>query len=462
MKEEIQKNVTDTFKAIEEFQNTQNCIFTFNQTQKSENGEILKCNNKHFVKISTSCDYLEFSKKIFSSTILINGVSYCCEDSLITTISFDEEKYEISLSDIYSGEKSNYYRMVLPLDKELDFIRLFDFYSFCYNKSGRSSGLIKTYIEGREFHIYKLSKDNTKYLFIDCLSEIKYQEFYDQCVCILCSLGILTGYFVENECYIVSADDYEFSSIQYKEFCSLRDSKYAVNEILPVNPYSFFSKREAENNRHLMAHIYTDVFTRLVNKTCLSLTLENSLFIFLEALSYPLDTQPACLSVVLEGLCNYVKDENESSFKPITNKGKAKEIRKKMKELLKDYRDCFSTDGQQIIEKRIDDINNPTNRGKFEKAIQLLGLDLKNYEKEALLNRNTFLHCTTELKTDYVEIKQGSPEYMKLFFASQVLVRLLYKMVLKIIGYDGYIVNVLKYNENVFESIADEPILIKI
>ena len=186
------------------------------------------------------------------------------------------------------------------------------------------------------------------------------------------------------------------------------------------------------------------------------------MFIFLEALSYPLDTQPACLSVVLEGLCNYVKDENESSFKPITDKGKAKEIRKKMKELLNDYEDYFSTDGRQIIEKRIDDINNPTNRGKFEKAIQLLGLELKNYEKEALLNRNTFLHCTTELKTDYLEIKQGSPEYIKLFFASQILVRLLYKMILKIIGYEGYIVNILKYNEDVFESIREEPMLVKI
>ena len=461
----IQKNVTETFKAIEEFQNSQTCIFNFTETKNSESGMFSKCKNKHLVVFSAPCDYQEFSKKLFSSEIVIDDVSYCCKDSLITSISFDELprlKYEVSVSDIYCGEKSKYYRMILPLDRELNFIRLFDAYLFCYNKSGFSHELIKTYIEGREFHIYILSKDNTKFLFIDCLAEIEYQEFYNQCVCILCSLGILTGYFVENECYIVSADDYEFSSIQYKEFCSLRDSKYAVNEILPVNPYSFFSKREAENNRHLMAHIYTDVFTRLVNKTCLSLTLENSLFIFLEALSYPLDTQPACLSVVLEGLCNYVKDENESSFKPITNKGKAKEIRKKMKDLLNDYEADFSINGRKIIEKRIDDINNPTNRGKFEKAIQLLGLELKDYEKESLLNRNTFLHCTTELKTDYIEIKQGSPEYMKLFFASQILVRLLYKMILKIIGYDGYIANILKYNEDFFESIREEPMLIKI
>lgn len=462
---DIQKNVTETFKAIDEFQNTQTCVFTFSEAKKSEKGDFFKCKNKHVVRFSASCDYQEFSKRLFPSTLVINEITYHCKDSLITTISFDELprlNYEVSLSDIYCGEKAMYYRMVLPLDKELSFIRLFDAYSFCYNKSSWSCELIKTYIEGREFHIYKLSKDNTKFLLIDCLSEIEYQDFYDQCVCILCSLGILTGYFVENESYIFSSNVLNFSSIQYKEFRSLRDSKYAQNVILPINPFAFFPKSEVEENRHLMAHIHTDVFTRLVNKTRLSLTLENSLFIFLEALSYPLDTQPACLSVVLEGLCNYVKDENESSFKPITDKGKAREIRKKMKDVLNDYEADFSMDGRQIIEKRIDDINNPTNRGKFEKAIQLLGLDLKDYEKEALLNRNTFLHCTTELKTDYIEIKQGSPDYMKLFFASQILVRLLYKMILKLIGYEGYIVNILKYNEVIFESISEEPMLIKI
>ena len=273
---------------------------------------------------------------------------------------------------------------------------------------------------------------------------------------------VLTGYFIENESFIFSSDTVDFNTISYKEFCSLRESKLAAYKILPENPYSFFPSDMANTKYDLMAHVNCDVFTRLVNKTYLSLTLENSLFIFLESLSYPLDTQPACLSVVLEGLCNYIKDENEKAFKPIPDKNKAKKLKSEMKNLLNSYASDFSVDGRTIIEKRIDDINSPTNRGKFEKAIEILGLELQEYEKEALLNRNTFLHCTNELKSDFMVIKHGSPEYVKLFFASQILIRLLYKMILKIIGYEGNIVNILKYNEDIFESIKEEPMLIKI
>ena len=462
----IQKKVISSFKAIELFEKEQQeCDFIFNETPKSEKGKFIKYHNKHVVDLSTNCDYQSFTSKIFSSTIVLeNNKMYYCDDSLITTMSSDEFaqlRYDVTLSNIYGGEKSTYYRMILPLDRELNLCKLFDKNYFC-SDCGSSLGLIKTYVEEREFHIFKLSHNEKEYLFIDCLSEIEYGKFYDQSICILCALGILTGYFVENECFILSSGDVDFNSISYKEFRSLRESKYAPYKILPDNPYDFFPRKEAKDKSYFMAHIPTKVFTQFVNKISESLMLENSLFIFLEAISYPLDTQPACLSVVLEGLCNYVKDENEESVKPIQNKCKYKELIKRMKDLLNDYKDCFSSDGQTIIEKRIENINNPTNGEKFKKAIKILGLELQGYEEEALLNRNNFLHCTNELKTDSLRIKPDSQEHEKLFFASQILARLLYKMILKIIDYEGYIVNILKYNEKSFESIQDEDMLIKI
>lgn len=460
----IQKNVKETFDEINKLKGEQDSVFEFLSNQSNEKGKLIKENNKYCGVFTSNKDYQSFSNNLFSLKMNLSNEDYYSNDALVTTISLKNWilQYKISISNLYRGKKSRFYRMVLPLDKELKISYLFNTNSFAVNQSGCSSELIKTYINGREFHIYKLSNDNAKYLFIDCLSEIAYQEFYDQSICILCALGILTGYFVENECFIFSSDKIDFETISFIEFRSLRDSKYAMYEILPTNPYVFFDKNEAEKNRKLMARISNDVFNRLVNKINLSLTLENSLFIFLEALSYPLDTQPACLSVVLEGLCNYVKEENEKSFKPIQEKCKWKELREKLKKVLDDFEYDFSQDGRLIIEKRIDDINNPTNRSKFEKAIELLGLNLTDYEKEVLLNRNTFLHCLTELKTEYIKIKAGSAEYNNLFFSSQILIRLLYKMILKIIGYEGHIVNILKFNEDVFESIKEEPKLIKI
>ena len=277
----IQKNVKETFDEINKLKGEQDSVFEFLSNQSNEKGKLIKENNKYCGVFTSNKDYQSFSNNLFSLKMNLSNEDYYSKDALVTSISLKDWilQYKISISNLYRGKKSRFYRMVLPLDKELKIFSLFNTNSFAFNQSGCSSELIKTYINGREFHIYKLSNDNAKYLFIDCLSEIAYQEFYDQSICILCALGILTGYFVENECFIFSSDKIDFETISFIEFRSLRDSKYAMYEILPTNPYVFFDKNEAEKNRKLMARISNDVFNRLVNKINLSLTLENSLFI---------------------------------------------------------------------------------------------------------------------------------------------------------------------------------------
>ena len=123
----------------------------------------------------------------------------------------------------------------------------------------------------------------------------------------------------------------------------------------------------------------------------------------------------------------------------------------------------FSPDGKTIIEKRIDDINKQTNRGKFEKTIQCLGLSLSGYETESLLNRNTFLHASEELKTDELDIQSNTMDFAKVYVESEILYRLLCKMILKVSGYCGYMVNELKIRCEIYSpSICDETLLIKV
>jgi hypothetical protein len=50
----------------------------------------------------------------------------------------------------------------------------------------------------------------------------------------------------------------------------------------------------------------------------------------------------------------------------------------------------------------------------------------------------------------------------QIFFICNVLSRLFYKLFLKLIKYDGNIVNNIKINENIFGNIYDESVLMKI
>ena len=163
----------------------------------------------------------------------------------------------------------------------------------------------------------------------------------------------------------------------------------------------------------------------------------------------------------MEGICNYIENGNLELFTPINEKSQAKKLKKEMKDILKNYSNYFSKDGEKILIKRIDNINSETNSGRFKKCIDILGIRLTDYEDETLINRNTFLHGDVELKDEYMLLKAHSSDFFKFFFAEQILFRLLYKMIFKIMDYDGYMVNFPKYQKE-FENLTNEELLIKI
>ena len=461
----IQKKCISSLKKIGELNEVTKCIIYSN----TEIGR-LKRSEKGLTFAFDSRNNYSIQRNEFPVQLLNQQLSFSCQNSFFTKQVLNPDiqsfKYEICISELIDGLKSSFYRIVLPIHIEhFSLTRYFDpTFNFCYDSLCSSGDFIKTYIEGKEFHVYVVVERSDKFLFVDCMHEIDYETFYNQVLCILLSLGFFSGSFIEEECYIFSSETNAFASISYIEYRSMRDSIQLSHRLLPYNLYNFYSPDEVKKHQYELACVSQDVFTKMVNILNNSVMFQKALFILLEAEKTPLDIQPACLSVVLEALCNYVEDGNEEIFAPIQTKLKARNLRKKMKELLDDssLELDFSPDGKIILEKRIDDINKQTNRGKFEKTIQCLGLELNEYEKETLLNRNSFLHASEEIKTKKISIQSNNMDFAKVYVESEILYRLLCKMVLKICGYCGYMVNELKRCENYSSSIRDESWLIKI
>ena len=460
----IQKYLKDNISMIEKINQKKQIILTITDdkphtitTQKR------KENNKFLFDFEIQKDLSNQHGKLFDMSYSDNNLLFIAKDSMITTSGYDEQtflpKYQIQCNNIIYGEKSTFYRMILPIEKSLNLVMAFyhwnqyscDTYSSC-------SGLLKFFVNGDTFHIFQY---NDKYLIIDSTSQLDYQKFYDICVTALVSLGIITGYFVQKECYIISSDKEDFKSIKYIEYKSLRESKKSNYRVLPLSPYDYFNPEEAEQKRSYIIPVHSSKLTKLINSMLNSEVLLNALFILVESFDYPLDTHPACLSVVLEGICNYIENGNLELFTPINEKSQAKKLKKAMKDILKNYSDYFSKDGEKILIKRIDNINSETNSGRFKKCIDILGIKLTDYEEETLINRNTFLHGDVELKDECMLLKAHSSDFFKFFFAEQILLRLLYKMILKIMDYDGYMVNFPKY-QNEFENLKNEDLLIRI
>lgn len=462
---QIQKKCSQSLEKIKELNGVIKCTIGSN----TEKGVLKRTENKLIFEFNSTNIY-SVQGEVIPVQLSNYQTVFSCQNSFFIKQELNSDlqsfRYEIFISELIEGSKSSFFRIVLPIHIEhFSLTRYFDpFFNFCYDLLCSSGDFIKTFIDGREFHVYVVADDANKFLFIDCMHEINYDAFYNQILCILLSLGFFTGNFIEGECYIFSSNTNIFDSINYTEYHSLRDSIQFSHRLLPYNLYDFYSPDEVKQHQHEWARVTQDVFTKMVNVLNNSVMFQKALFILLEAERTPLDIQPACLSVVLEAICNYIEDGNEEIFAPIQTKSKARKLRKKMMELLDDpsLELDFSLDGRKIIEKRINDINKQTNRGKFEKTIQCLGLSLSSYEMESLLNRNSFLHASDELKTDELDIQSNNMDFAKVHIESEILYRLLCKMILKISGYCGYMVNELKRCENYSPSICEEAWLIKI
>ena len=462
----IQKKCIASFEKIKELNGVTKCTIDSN----TEKGVLKRTENNLIFEFVSTNDYPVQGKVIPVQLSNCQSI-FSCQNSFFTKQELNSDfrsfRYEICISELIEGSKSSFYRIVLPICVEhFTLTRYFEsLFNFCYDLSCSSGDFVKTYIGEREFHVYIVKNNANKFLFVDCMHEIDYDTFYNQILCVLLSLGFFSAYFIEDECYIFSSNTNDFDVINYTEHRSLRDSIQLSHRLLPYNLYDFYSPDEVKQHQNELARITQDVFTQMVKNLNNSVMFRKALFILLEAERMPLDVQPACLSVVLEALCNYVEESNEDIFAPIQTKSKAKNLRKKMKELLDDpsLELDFSPDGKTIIEKRIDDINKQTNRGKFEKTIQCLGLSLSGYETESLLNRNTFLHASEELKTDELDIQSNTMDFAKVYVESEILYRLLCKMILKVSGYCGYMVNELKIRCEIYSpSICDETLLIKV
>ncbi|MEG0983289.1 hypothetical protein, partial [Algoriella sp.] len=143
---------------------------------------------------------------------------------------------------------------------------------------------------------------------------------------------------------------------------------------------------------------------------------------------------------------------------PITDKKISKNFIAKLKEIL----DAFSQDivklggdnSVEILRKNIENINKPTNRNKLLEPFNLNGIELNSDEIDAINHRNNFLHGRN--------IKEGTEDYKEINQISFRLNKLINKLMLKHIGFTGYVVNHLKHNEKNLDIVVHEDLFEKV
>jgi hypothetical protein len=323
-------------------------------------------------------------------------------------------------------------------------------------------GRLVVKVGDNELTIYEKPRKGKCYFIIDSNEKIEYERFSDICFSIMVGFGFLSANFIQNEAYYFKSDNPSFDVITDFSYLQLRPSINSHGTCNPLysNPYGYTRDENIINAVGKQLEVFNSkLFSDLCSKIHLQEDYAILILLILEANVSSLILRPAGYAVALEKITNIIVEENKG-LKPIPNKKISKKFRQGLLDVLQQHKEDISKVGYEdsitILEKNIDKINNPTNRDKLIKPFHILNISISKGDEEAIDNRNNFLHGRK------IQTKENTEDYIKIFEISLRLNNLLNKLILKHIGFSGYIINHLKHNESSFEFEIEKDLFEKI
>lgn len=334
-------------------------------------------------------------------------------------------------------EKDRFYRIIIPTKKEQRPGSIFQSDSVQIGSVVHCKGLVTIKFSNLIFHLYALKKKETKeyYLIIESLFKTNYQLFKKDVESILLSYSFITGYLPRDKRFIISSEDISFENV--------KGVLYETTSKSLESYYSVFPRSDLRIYFNLPHNIDfpQDIFSKLCSILLKHQELSRVLFLVVEGHSLSTELQAAIYSIALEAITNIISEENKSKFLPISDKKISKKFINDLKKVIDNYSESINTDGKETLIKKIEVINSPTNKDKLLKPFELLKLKLNEKEIECINKRNDFLHGRLPYSFNDEESE---------FKLQQISLTLLYCvtiLVLKYIGYSGYVMYYPTMNE---------------
>lgn len=380
-----------------------------------------------------------------------------------------------SMRSVSLAEKSYYWRLLIPISQTIDIRHSFEWWSFLSNGQPHAQ-LLKLFHNSTEIHFYGYKNGNQHYAAVDALEGLSLKRFQEIVYAILLIYGLLKGKFYSGEGFFVAYSDHELRDAKGVVYQQMSSSIYNLPGIHTSNPYTGIDQASfRRNNKGGIPKIFMngrskgiDLFPAAVFENLLNLLLEKDKI--RDALTQIVLNQQATLEiripilyVALETISGVISTGGDKDLKPIKDKKRAE----KLTQLLKATTEQFAKDEgfskTQIEEltpliKRLSGLNNPPNSDKLSKVFQLVGYDLREWDKLAINERNAFLHGFTP------KLKVSADEYgFKEFYDLSLRLHfLLCVLLLKKAGFEGKILNYNKLHEHITHIIRGEDTFVMI
>jgi len=257
---------------------------------------------------------------------------------------------------------------------------------------------------------------------------------------------------------------------------------YYTNNIRPTikgmygpvitNPYSRLEieKKTADilYNKHELTRISLEELSALAYKIHTEPEFSVAILIILEATSVrSLLIIPSSFAVIIEQLSKHFGIEESRLEKPITDKNLQQKIVKELQLVIDNNSNGLSNDNILKLKRRLNEINKPinkehlTNNEKLTRPFEQLGITLSLHDITIIEHRNDLLHGNILIQTDDIDNDENKTN-LYLSYVSAKLFTLISKLILKSVGYSGYVYNQAKFLERYMPITTDEDYFEKI
>jgi hypothetical protein len=342
---------------------------------------------------------------------------------------------EFSVNQIKVDEKK-YFRIIIKRNKNLSFHFFFDYF-YPYQKGiFRSREQLKVTVDNNNFDIYLYPIKNVQYLIIDSHKELSHECFNRSVYSIALAYGFITGSFPMDEGYYFASSDAGHKSTDFIKYSRFIDSIESPYHPIYTNAYGYLDdKKKAEALNKKLKGISRDVFSNLCTKAYKSKEFSQALYTLLEGSRGSIQMMAWSYSICLETLTSIIAEENHDRLNPIKSKSIAKKIHKELLSVI-DSNKPDLINAYEILEKRINDMNKPTNRDKLQKPFEILKIKLTSDDVDCIDKRNDFLHG----RRPNIE-KASEEEFGMLYHIALKLAVLNSALILKSCGFSGKILN---------------------
>ncbi len=340
-----------------------------------------------------------------------------------------------------------------------------EFETVTHQRQGREYfyDCIRINLNGKDYDVTQLKYNNKGFYVFECLEEQSYDEFSDVCFSIQQAIGFINKLMVGGEKF--TFDD--VGNCYYSNY--IRPTLKGMYSPITTNPYSYpdIENDIAEFYLKKLTRITLTNFSNLVYKIHTEPEFSVAILVILEVTSIrSLLIIPSLFAVIIEQLSKHLSIEETGLEKPVNDATLTVKIVNELHKVIDDNAKTLSETNLVKLKRRLNEVNKPinkehlTNNEKLSRPFEQLGIRLTLHDIAIIEHRNDLLHGNILLENEVIKEEENTDLYLS--YVSAKLFTLISKLILKSIGYEGYVYNQSKYLEKYIKIKTDEEYFEKI